>query len=83
MCLGDAKVNKQILLARGGDGAMGGSANGSGGGKENDPLSDSILRKRSISVDSISIAIRTQSHWLTRNMEMAKFSNRQPFPEIY
>jgi hypothetical protein len=41
--LGDAKVNKQILLARAADSAMGGSVNGSGGGKENDPLSDSLF----------------------------------------
>jgi hypothetical protein len=43
LCLGDAKVDKQILLARVADSAMGGSANGSDGGKENDPLSDSIF----------------------------------------
>ena len=41
--LGDAKVNKQILLARAADSAMGGSVNGSGGGKESDPLSDSLF----------------------------------------
>jgi len=43
LCLGDAKVDKQILLARAADSAMGGSASGSGGGKENDPLSDSLF----------------------------------------
>ena len=43
MCLGHAKVDKQILLARAADKATGGSANDSGGGKENDPLSDLIF----------------------------------------
>lgn len=43
LCLGDARVDKQILLARVADSAMGESDNGSDGGKENDPLSESIL----------------------------------------
>ena len=44
LVFGDAKVDKQILLARAADSAsMGGSANVSGGGKENDPISDSLF----------------------------------------
>ena len=68
--LGDAKVNKQILLAAwAADSAMGaGSVNGSGGGKENDPLSDSLF---------ITALAADEEHG------DGEVQQRQSFPEMY